>query len=375
MKYSIILIFLLAIACRKSERPPLGKGTLYFPAEVYSGPGAVWKYYVHTTQDGGQRKTNIKYRKLVYDNAKLYLTDYAADFKESYNEVISLEGDVWKIDSTYSYDYRGSLDSLRTPMIYSIGKENVYLNWSDSNAVLKRSISNANWVNNISATHNEVKDSLVGGKKIKTFIGTLLSNASSDIDTIRTAFIWRREFIEGIGMAAQYFEGETVSTEWQVDEIMSIEEFEQRANHGMYRVAYIDPDKAIDGQRDFETCYHISKINDYYNDDRAQHLGGKGGLWEMIENYLNYSLLKNQEGYFTFRFVINCEGKAGRFVTEEADLEFNKTEFSEELRMHFLEMLMNVSQWKNLSINGEARDAYVYVTFKIQDDEIVEILP
>ena len=375
MKYSIILIFLLAIACRKSERPPLGKGTLYFPAEVYSGPGAVWKYYVHTTQDGGQRKTNIKYRKLVYDNAKLYLTDYAADFKESYNEVISLEGDVWKIDSTYSYDYRGSLDSLRTPMIYSIGKENVYLNWSDSNAVLKRSISNANWVNNISATHNEVKDSLVGGKKIKTFIGTLLSNASSDIDTIRTAFIWRREFIQGIGMAAQYFEGETVSTEWQVDEIMSIEEFEKRANHGMHRVAYIDPDKAIDGQIDFETCYHISKINDYYNDDRAQHLGGKGGLWEMIENYLNYSLLKNQEGYFTFRFVINCEGKAGRFVTEEADLEFNKTEFSEELRMHFLEMLMNVSQWKNLSINGEARDAYVYVTFKIQDDEIVEILP
>ena len=104
-------------------------------------------------------------------------------------------------------------------------------------------------------------------------------------------------------------------------------------------------------------------------------VGGKGGLWEMVENNLDPSLLKGQDGYFTFRFVVNCKGEAGRFTTEESDLKYNKKEFSSELRNHFLEMLLGVPQWESLTINGEPRDAYVYVTFKIKDDEIIEILP
>ena len=373
------MVTFVFFGCNKETAPSMGTSTQFFPSELYDGPGAVWKYYVHTTQEGKQRKTNIKYRKLVFEDSKLLLKDYAADFQESYNEVISIDEDKWKIDSSNRYNYRGSLDSLRTSMIYEIGEEDVFLDWSGETSKLHQGISNDNWKNDLISLQNEVKDTVVNESNVKIFYGTLESKyqieSDAKTDTTLTIFNWRKEFTSNRGMTTQYTETEMVSYEWQLDEIMSVEEFEKRANHGTYRVAYIDPSDALDDQNEFTTCYHISRINDYYNDDRAQHLGGKGGLWEMVENNLDESLLKGQEGYLTYRFVVNCKGKAGRFVTEEADLEFNRIEFSEKLRSHFLGMLMEVPKWKNSNIYGESRDAYVYVTFKIKDDEIIEILP
>lgn len=375
MKYLLFLITLLAFGCQKNKSTPVGESIQYFPSEVFNGTGAVWKYYVHSTPTDGQRKTNIKYRKLVFKESKLYLTDYTADFQESYAEVISMDDDQWKIDSTYRYNYRGSLDSLRTIMKYKIGEENVSLNWKGTTANLDRSISGDNWINDLKESHSEVMDTMVDGRKVKTFFGELEVNFKSETDTSNTIYNWQREYTAGRGMTNQISGNGKINYEWALDEIMTLKEFDKRSNHGMHRVAYIDPEDAIDNQNDFATCYHISQVNDYYNDDRAQHLEGKAGLWEMVESNLDVNLLKGQEGYLTYRFVVNCEGKAGRFVTEEADLEFDRIEFSTELRNHFLNMLLDIPKWKNLTIQGEARDAYVYVTFKIKDDEIIEILP
>ncbi len=375
MRSLLLLAIICLLGCSKGTPPDMGVCTEYFPSEVSQGPGAVWKYYVHMTPNGGQRKTNIKFRKVVFKNSKLYLKDYAADYKESYNEIFSIADDVWKMDSTYTYDYRRSLDSLRTAMVYEITDKNTFLNWKGNEAKLKRSISSDNWKNDLSESHSVVKDTVVNGNKVKTFYGVLESNFKSKTDTTNTIFKWRREFTSARGMTNQYVETEKMTYDWQLDEIMSVEEFEKRASHGTHRVAYIDPEHALDKNNDFETCYHISKINDYYNDDRAEHLGGKGGLWEMLENNLDATIPKEQDGYLTYRFVVNCKGEAGRFVTEEADLKYDRIEFSESIRNHLLKILMEVPKWKNLSINGEPRDAYVYVTFKIKDNEIIEILP
>ncbi len=375
MRIVILLCIFCILTCDMKKDHPLGLCSEYFPEEVTNSAGAVWKYYIHLTPKDGQRKTNIKYRKIGYINQQLLITDHSADFLESYKEVITTQDNKWKVDSTITYDYRSDLDSLRTPMIYNIGEQNVILNWKESTANLNRSISNGTWKNNLQESHFEVKDSLVDGLKVKTFYGKLESNFQNENDTSLTTFNWYREFTEGRGMTSQYVETDRVKYEWDIDEIISIEEFDRRAQHGTHRVAYIDPDQAIDNQDDFTTCYHISKINDYYNDDRAQHIGGKGGLWELLENKLNPKLLKGQEGYLTYRFVVNCEGRAGRFITEEAGLNFDRIEFSSELKKHLLELLLEVPKWKNLTVNSEPRDAYVYVTFKIKNDEIIEILP
>jgi len=355
--------------------PAMGFSTEYFPLELSNGPGAVWKYYVHSTRKKGQRKTNIKYRKMVMDDDKLYITDHSADYQETYKETINIDGDQWKVLSTSNYNYRGDLDSLRTTMHYRIGDKVVFLDWKNQEATLERSISNDEWNNDLVESHNEVRDSVVNDQKIKTFYGNLISTFSESGDTSITRYDWRREFSPGLGMIAQHVKTDGVTYEWQLDEIISLGEFEKRADHGTHRVGYIDPEQSLSDDTNFKTCYHISRINDYYNDDRAQHKGGKGGLWEMLEKKLDKSLLKDQEGYLSYHFVVNCEGKAGRFVTEEADLEYNRTKFSDGLRNHLLQILIEEDQWKNLTVNGESRDAYVYVTFKIEDDEIIEILP
>jgi len=375
MRILIVFLFFCVFGCGKKEHYSIGVASKYYPEEVVSGQGAVWKYYIHMTPKDGQRKTNIKYRKVAFENDNLIITDHTADFLESYKEIITIDNDEWKVDSTVTYDYRSGKDSLRKPLIYEIGQPNVLLNWKGNQANLNRSISGEKWSNDLQESHVEVKDSLENGLSVKTFYGELKSNYQYDNDTTASVFKWRREFTENKGMTLQYVESERVNYEWELDEIISIEEFTKRSNHGTHRVAYIDPEKAIDDQENFSTCYHISKINDYYNDDRAQHPGGKGSLWEIVENKLDPTLLKGQEGYLTYRFVVNCNGEAGRFVTEEAGLNYDRIEFSEDLRNHLLQMLLDVPKWKNLTINGEPRDAYVYVTFKIKNDEIIEILP
>lgn len=375
MRVVLILLFFVVLGCSQQANHPLGSAINYYPQEVANGHGAVWKYYIHLKSKEGQRKTNIKYRKVAFENDKLVFTDHSADYLESYKEIITIDNNAWNIDSTITYDYRSGTDKLRIPLIYDVTSENIMLNWDNQEAKLLRSIRGEEWSNDLKEFQEEINDTIIDGLKVRVFSGKLFSNYQYKNDTTATTFNWKREFTEGRGMTAQYVESERLSYEWELDEIISIDEFNKRANHGTNRVAYIDPDEAIDDQKDFSPCFHLSKINDYYNDDRAQHPGGKGSLWEMLGKNLDETLLKGQEGYLTYRFVVNCEGEAGRFVTEEADLEYNKIEFSEGLRTHLLQLLLDVPKWKNLTINGEPRDAYVYVTFKIKNDEIIEILP
>ena len=374
MRQLLILFILFSIGCDRDRVEIMGESTQYFPAEVYNGPGAVWKYFVHVKSNDGERMTDIRYRKIVLEGTRMYQTDYTADFRETYKREIIMDENRWILDSFYGYNYRSSLDSLRSAQVRKIGEDRTWMDWQNESANLSTSISDKNWIYNVSKVQEGIQDTLVNNEAVKVLSGRTESTYIVDADTSLTMVNWQKEYTVNKGMT-KYTQFNERSEEWQLDEIMSVAEFDKRASQRMRRVAYIDPADAIDDLKEFSTCYHISKINDYYNGDLAQYIGGKGGLWELLENHLDEKLLVGQEGYLTYRFVVNCEGKAGRFVTEEADLKYNRVEFSDELRNHFLEILLGVPKWKNLTVEEEARDAYVYVTFKIKGDEIVEILP
>lgn len=162
---------------------------------------------------------------------------------------------------------------------------------------------------------------------------------------------------------------------WELTELMSIDAYYRLKNHTLHRVGWIDTTQVMDKHNKFSTCYHFSEINDYYNDDRASFKGRKGALRALLKEKLDKDKLKDESGYLTYRFVINCKGKAGWFTTEEADLKYDRKKFNSECRNHLFDILYEVSEWKSLSISGNAKDAYVYITFKLKDGEIIEILP
>lgn len=153
-------------------------------------------------------------------------------------------------------------------------------------------------------------------------------------------------------------------------------EFDQMKAEKPERVAYIQPETTLDNPTDFTTCFEQQFVNDYYNGDPdAAYNGGKQALLTDILGQLNQESLGDESGYLTFRFIINCEGRAGWFTIEQADLDFMQKQFSPVLVEHLFTILQSLDQWHPTVIRAEERDAYCYLTFKLNHGQLIDLLP
>lgn len=137
------------------------------------------------------------------------------------------------------------------------------------------------------------------------------------------------------------------------------------------RIAYINPDEALISEG-FETCGEY--IFDYYNPERPTYTKGKNGLKKFIlTNYKNKGYIDS--GYLNIRFVINCKGETGRYVIHENDLDLIPKKFNKELKDQLFKLTTQVNQWNPNVIRKKKVDSYMYISYRIENGEIVEILP
>lgn len=140
------------------------------------------------------------------------------------------------------------------------------------------------------------------------------------------------------------------------------------------QVADITPDSTQDDPL-FNVC-HPEAIYQYYN-------FGKGLLYkgEKIEitrffqrNFKAAS--KEDTGYLTIRFVVNCEGKTGRFRVEQMGFDYQPKNFSPELTSQLLHLTTQLQDWGiAVDPSGQPKDYYQYLTFKLRHGNLEEILP
>jgi len=142
-------------------------------------------------------------------------------------------------------------------------------------------------------------------------------------------------------------------------------------NQFEHRIAYIDPENSLLSEG-FETCYDY--IYDYYNPERPTYISGKNGLRKFIhKNYKNNGY--SDSGYLNIRFVINCKGETGRYVVHENDLNLIPKKFTPELKKQLFELTTQLNEWNPNFIRGEKVDSYMYISYRIEHGEIIEILP
>lgn len=145
------------------------------------------------------------------------------------------------------------------------------------------------------------------------------------------------------------------------------------------RVAYIDLQKALftDG---FTVC-DSTDIIDYYNtakgdsnNRRTQYSSNKNGLRnEVLSKYVNKNY--DDAGYLNFRFIVNCKGEAGAYVIHENDLDLKSKKFNADLVNQLLNITVSLKKWKPNFLQGNERDSYMYISYRIENGEITEILP
>ncbi len=375
MRQKLLLLFLCIIcySCNTSS----DTNERYFIPQNLKNEGVINKYYIHIypkNQESKKTMLDYSYIKRVHDN--LYSKEiYNPAFRLKFSKQFKIENEeITEINSKRYY----LVDTIvafypdqETTTYLTFGKDTVhYAAIFKNNDSLSRNIYNSTKM---------IKDTTVQGKPAK-----IVEQNSTEIvvfgnffrDTVKLHS--RSIYVQDLGLYSSIITTDKAVTERILVEQMLPKQFDSLSKHGIQRVGYIDFDKTIDKDKDLTLCTDHGFIADYYNggNDRAGFIGGKGKLKKLIFEKLDPNKLNNESGYLTFRFVINCKGIAGKFITDQsADFNYNKKQFSQETVTHLYDIISSVKEWKPCIVRNTKIDSYFYVTFILKNGEIQDILP
>ncbi|MEQ8702844.1 MAG: hypothetical protein RIC19_02935 [Phaeodactylibacter sp.] len=342
----------------------------YFPAPTLLREGVAQKYYFHYQRPGhSETWTDINYLSYQWNDAQeLVITNYRTDLTPNRMRRVTFEEGQMK--TLEDVQYNGT-DTLRKTLLQPVMR-----NWQSDTATSVKTSTEGIFLDRSVERQLQRRDTLVENRPAILFSGVYESVRISDSDTLRFSSAFSEIYAEGIGLYGQAFQSDRYQGSLELIEQMTLQEFKRRQQHGLERAAFIDPATVLGYRPDFKLCTRTEDIIDYYNPDPDIHYrGGKYALWKAIKPQLKTELLKGASGYLTFRFVINCEGEAGRFILETADLDFQPTSFPKATVAHLGKITAGLTDWPPVQLRGEPADAYAYLTYKIQEGEQIELLP
>lgn len=358
---------LLAACTQQTNNHPILK---YYPPDDVFEDGYVNKYYRHYYPKNKDRKpaTEITYSKFRKEGNRIFIENFNAGFDLVATSELTVS--ETEIASKKLMDINRR-DTIEIEIINPVRSR-----WdrTDGDPYLLRYKYGDKYYR-YTETQRSIYDTIIDGKEAKSIVteGEYISEETGEVSS---QFTNTAHYVSGLGFYSSMSENDSYQSEVELMEQMPVEEFERRSDHGKHRIAWIDPENTLDVGEDFIICGHERFIADYYNstpDGRYSH--GKRALLDTVFNNLDESKMLEQNGMLVFRFVVNCEGKAGRFVVDGYDFMYQPLRFEDETVEHLYGILRKLEDWRPVVINDEARDAYFYITFKIENGKITDILP
>lgn len=140
-------------------------------------------------------------------------------------------------------------------------------------------------------------------------------------------------------------------------------------------VGDIEQNDQID-KLDFKVCNGDNKTLQYFNlGEGPVYSGEKSFILKTFKSNFKPITDKKESGLIRIRFVVNCEGKAGRFRVLQSDYDYQEKEFDEEIVSQLLNITKGIENWEVFKRNEVPIDYYMYLIFKITDGQLKEILP
>lgn len=365
------MFIVLVLACQPMETD-LGLAKNYLPKAEYLKKGVVNKYYSHFNPgDNADIRTNIFYKsyQLTKSN-EMVVNNYNAGFELNRSRTFTFHGNQMMLNDETNYYYA---DTIKAEII-----KPVFLNWDGTGDLqFEKILAYTEKDKSLTTEHQrQVRDTTVLNKPAKFFEKDAIMRSVTREDTTHRSYQSKITYVEGFGLFEAYEDQPDGKFTLELVEQMSLADFNTLANHGRKRVAYIDPKEAIDQNTDFKLCGPHQHVADYYNSSPdGRFAEGKRVMLNIILSKVDQEKLYKESGYLTFRFIVNCHGEAGWFVTEQADLEFQEKQFNQQTIDHLYEIVYNLKTWSPCVIMGERQDAYFYLTFRLKNGEILDILP
>lgn len=127
----------------------------------------------------------------------------------------------------------------------------------------------------------------------------------------------------------------------------------------------------------FKVCDE-KQVFQYYNFGKGlNYKGEKVKINEHFKAGFKSNDAVNESGYLTIRFIVNCKGETGRFRVLGMDTDYKEKVFSESLTSQLLQLTKQLDGWIVGEFEGEGIpfDYYQYLTFKIENGKLIEIMP
>lgn len=140
-------------------------------------------------------------------------------------------------------------------------------------------------------------------------------------------------------------------------------------------VGDIEQNDQID-ETEFKVCNGDDKIIQYFDlGEGPVYSGEKTQILNTFKSKYQPISDKKENGLIRIRFIVNCEGKAGRFRVLQSDYDYQEKEFDKEIVSQLLIITKGIENWVVFKRNEVPVDYYMYLIFKITDGQLTEILP
>lgn len=150
---------------------------------------------------------------------------------------------------------------------------------------------------------------------------------------------------------------------------------DRSANSAYLRwVGDIEEDAALDDP-DFRVCNEKNAMQ-YFNFSKGlPYVGEKYAIEQVFEERYDPSIAEAQSGWVRIRFIVNCEGQTGRFRIMGMDFDYNEIQLDDSITEQLMAITKSLTGWKIMPDEQYPKDYYQYLIFKIQNGQILEILP
>lgn len=137
----------------------------------------------------------------------------------------------------------------------------------------------------------------------------------------------------------------------------------------------IAPDSLLDNEG-FVLCGSEKSLVQYYALGEKTYEGEKWTIERVFSKKYKMPKMDGESGLVRIRFVVNCEGKAGRFRLLAMDSDYNEKSFHSGITDQLLQITKSLDGWKTFKRkNGKPQEYYQYLLFKIRNGQLIEILP
>ena len=126
---------------------------------------------------------------------------------------------------------------------------------------------------------------------------------------------------------------------------------------------------------DFTLC-NKRHIFQYFNDSNGlQYKGEKAELDKIFFKKYKSQNIPDETGLIRIRFVVNCKGETDRFRIIGMDGNYNSKTFSSKVTDQLMDITKSLNGWIPKKIQGNDVDFYQYLIFKIENGNLIEIMP